>query len=176
MTTRSDKYIQLFEGFKLGALGVSTKPKVGYRDSLKDDTVDNTKSQGISNVSAFKKIDTFIYDWLEPLTPGIARINPDFVEYLPKTKKSEAYIQVNATLFPDSDKKRPEKERWFPALYIIIQRKDKNVAAAFYRQQHNFGFETKEEVGAWIEKNKSKCEQHGVKALEFTTVWEFYRR
>jgi hypothetical protein len=158
--SRSEDYLKMCEGFKLGKLGAGKRKFADKPETSHTVPINAKSSKKIT--WEFEKIADVMYEWAEPYDDlEIALIF--------KIKMSKTTF-LRVAIFPEYD------DGFFPALSVIVEKNKKKVAELHFKPKISLEHQFRAETEEWIEQHKDDCERDGLKSLEFPKAWMKYQR
>jgi hypothetical protein len=163
--SRSERYIELFEGFKLGSLGVSRKPKVTSEPEL----------PLVSKVTGFRDKKEFglkHLSWFENFDAEITRL----FKLSKKATESGDDFELAASLTFDPNQDGGAKP-FVPVLHLLGS-KNGRLFKGLHLLHNTLSYPLGSELGNdWLEKQKSAIQKGGLFAVEgFPLDWHIYRK
>jgi hypothetical protein len=152
--SRSDKHIKLYEGFKLGSLGVSRKPKI----------VDEPKEPEGPTVRGFIKQTERSVDWTETATPEI-------IKKVKATKKLPPDVNARVSMFVV----RTEQEKSFLRCFITLRDAETDKALGDGLFELPLGTNMTDEAAVdWFNRKLPYMKRDGLAAVSFpiNTFWK----
>jgi hypothetical protein len=163
--TRASSFLKLCEGFKLGSLGVSRKPKVTPETPVeKPKPLPREKFQ-ILEVDVG---DTFIM-WSQTIEEKWLRWFNNYKKEDLENILQTCYLYFELT---PEDRHNGLFKEWFPQLHGMIKRKDtKLVIGDFEYKSTQFSSRTMSLVGSWIVAHEQPIRKKGLAELSFPDYW-----
>jgi hypothetical protein len=166
MTTRADSYLHLLEGFKLGSLGVSRKPKVTVE--REQNLLPETEKPKIFSHRNVTPTSFLWREWLPQQILAKLPLSPEEQQEALKTSAKPA----NLNIFLDMIEKWDPKSLWVPLITVNVygETSDKTLYSVIHEYKQTF--ENKAKGKVWLKQQIAIIKKKGLAGLNFPQDWK----